>query len=329
MTRLGTGFIDVQNNGWMGTDFTSPGLTLARVREVTLELLERGTLAYCPTVITGDPAIYRENLRILADAMKDPVAGPHILGIHLEGPFISTEPGAVGAHPKNFVQPPDVNTFRQYQEWAGGNIRILTLAPELPGAEALIRYASSSGVIVSIGHHLASDAAMEKAVLAGASLCTHVGNGCPNLIHRHENALWWQLAADAVSGLFITDGHHLPDDLIKVALRAKTPGRFIVTSDASSLAGMPPGRYTIFNGLPVVVDETGKVYSEKSQSLAGSHATLLECMNHLAGLNLLDEAGLRQVGFDNPARLLKLDPKDLLKLKGPAVRFESGRFTLA
>ncbi len=323
------GFIDVQNNGWMGTDFTAPGLTVARVREVTLELLDKGTLAYCPTVITGDPAVYRENLRVLADAMKDPVAGPHILGIHLEGPFISTEPGAVGAHPKDFVQAPDVKAFRQYQEWAGGAIRILTLAPERPGAEALIRYAAGSGVVVSIGHHLASDAELDAAVKAGATLCTHVGNGCPNLIHRHDNPLWWSLACDAVSGLFITDGHHLPADLIKTALRAKTPDRFIVTSDASSLAGMPAGRYTIFNGLPVIVGEDGKIYSEKSQSLAGSHATLLECMNHLAELNLLDEAGLRKVGFDNPARLVKADPKTLAKLKGPAIRFENNRFVIA
>jgi N-acetylglucosamine-6-phosphate deacetylase len=322
------GFIDVQNNGWMGADFTAPGLTVARVREVTLELLDKGTLAYCPTVITGDPAVYRENLRVIADAMKDPVAGPHILGIHLEGPFISTEPGAVGAHPKQFVQAPDVNAFRQYQEWAGGAIRILTLAPERPGADALIRYAASNGVVVSIGHHLASDTELEAAVRAGARLCTHVGNGCPNMIHRHDNPLWWQLACDDLSGLFITDGHHLPADLIKVALRAKTPARFIVTSDASSLAGMPAGRYTIFNGLPVVVGDNGKIYSEQSQSLAGSHATMFECMNHLAGLNLLDEQGLYQVGFENPARLLKADPKALAKLKGPAIRFQDGRFVL-
>lgn len=320
------GFIDLQVNGWMGTDFTAPGLTVQRVRDITLELADRGTLAFCPTVITGDPAVYRENLRVLADAMRDPVAGPHLLGIHLEGPFISREPGAVGAHPEAFVQAPDVKAFQTWQEWAGGHIRLLTLAPELPGALDLIRSASRSGVLVSLGHHLASDDALAAAVAAGASLCTHIGNGCPNMIHRHDNPLWWQLACDEVTGLFITDGHHLPADLIKVALRAKTPDRFIVTSDASALAGMPPGRYTVFNGLPVVVTENGRIFSEKSQSLAGSHATLMDCMNVLAGLNLLDEQGLKQVGFGNPARLLKLDPAKLAEIKGPEVRFCDGRF---
>jgi N-acetylglucosamine-6-phosphate deacetylase len=329
MTTTRKGFIDVQNNGWMGTSFTEPGLTLARVRDITLDLLSRGTLAYCPTVITGDPAVYKDNLRVLAEAMKDPEIGPHLLGIHLEGPFISTEPGAVGAHPKAYVQNPDVRAFEQYQQWAGGGIRILTLAPERPGADALIRCAVKQGVVVSIGHHLASDPEMELAVKAGASLSTHLGNGCPNMIPRHENPLWWQLACDALSGLFITDGHHLPADFIKVALRAKTLDRFIVTSDVSPLAGMPPGRYNVFAGLTVVIGENRKIYSEQSQSLAGSHATMMECMNYLAGLALLDEKGLWQVGYDNPARLLNLDPKRLKSLKGPDVRFEDGRFVLA
>jgi N-acetylglucosamine-6-phosphate deacetylase len=149
------------------------------------------------------------------------------------------------------------------------------------------------------------------------------------MIHRHNNPLWWQLANDAVSGLFITDGHHLPADFIKVALRAKTPDRFIVTSDASPLAGMPPGRYSAFAGLTVVIDESGKIYAEQTQSLGGSHATMLACMNHLAGLELLDEKGLWQVGFDNPARLLNIAPKRLQSIKGPDIRFEDGRFVLA
>jgi N-acetylglucosamine-6-phosphate deacetylase len=176
---------------------------------------------------------------------------------------------------------------------------------------------------------MASNPDLDRAVQAGASLCTHVGNGCPNMIHRHNNPLWWQLANDAVSGLFITDGHHLPADFIKVALRAKTPDRFIVTSDASPLAGMPPGRYSAFAGLTVVIDDSGKIYSEQTQSLGGSHATMMECMNHLAGLALLDEKGLWQVGFDNPARLLNIAPKRLQSIKGPDIRFEDGRFVRA
>jgi len=325
---MARGFIDMQNNGWMETDFSQPGLTLERMKEITRELVSKGTIAYCPTIITGDLDTYRTNMSIVARAMKDSEIGPHILGIHLEGPFISPEFGAIGAHPKEYVLDPDPAAFDRIQEWAEGNIKILTVAPERPGCEELIRHAAKQGVIVSIGHHLAKDADMEKAVNAGARLCTHVGNGIPNQIHRHDNPLWWQLAEDKITGMFITDGHHLPADLIKVALRSKTPDRFIVTSDASPLAGMPPGKYMIFGSLPVVISETGLIYSEKSQSLAGSHAVILECMNHLASLNLLSEEELWKVGFLNQIKLLGLDRKRFDAMPGPDVIFQNNRFII-
>ena len=322
------GFVDVQNNGWMGTDFAQPGLTVERVVQITRELVERGTVAYCPTLITSAPEVYRENLGVIARAMKDPRVGRHILGVHLEGPFISPLPGAVGAHPRKYVQDPSIETFEKLQQYAEGNVRILTVAPERPGCVELIRHVAGAGVVVSMGHHLAGDEDLERAVQAGARLCTHLGNGIPNEIHRHNNPLWWQLACDDVSGMFITDGHHLPADLIKVALRAKTVDRFIVTSDASPLAGMPPGRYTVFGDLPVVIDPTGLIYSEKSKSLAGSHSTILECMNRLASLKLLSEGELGTVGFDNPLRLLGRKAEEFDALPGPRVAFEQGRFAL-
>lgn len=325
MTRKG--FVDLQFNGWMGTDFTMHGLRVDDVQRVTREQVARGTLAYCPTVITGDPAVYRRNLGVLAEAMQDKELGGHLLGIHLEGPFISPQLGARGAHPEKFIRPPSCDDFDRYQEWADGNIRILTLAPEIEGAETLIRHAVSQGVLVSLGHHLADDDALRRAVDAGARCGTHIGNGIPNQIDRHHNPLWWQLACDALSGLFITDGHHLPAPMIKVMLRAKQIERFIVISDASPLAGLPPGRHHTF-GLDVTISETGRIYSTESQSLAGSHATMIECMNHLASLDLLDEAGLWTVGHDNPLRLLGLTSERMDPLAGPQPRFDGRRFKL-
>lgn len=324
---MARGFVDVQNNGWMGTDFNDDALTVERVLEITRDLRDRGTVGYLPTIVTGDPAVYEKCFGVVVDAMGDGELGGHILGIHLEGPFISPEPGAVGAHPKQWVTDPSVDAFKQFQEWADGNIRILTLAPERPGAMELIRYAADSGVVVSMGHHLAENDVMRAALDAGASLHTHVGNGIPNMIHRHQNPLWLTLARDDLSGLFITDGHHLPPELITVALRAKGTDRFIVISDASPLAGMPVGDYEIFGGLPVTIDETGLIYSKESQSLAGSHAVMLECMNHLASLDLLSEDELWKVGFENPVRLVGRDPAEFETLDGPDVRFENGRFT--
>jgi len=323
------GFVDLQVNGGLGISFTSATLTMNDIRTVTRALVVRGTLAYCPTVITGDPAVYRHVFPLLARAMRDPELEPHLLGLHLEGPFISPEPGAIGAHPRAFVQEPSIAVFERYQEWAEGHIRILTLAPERPGALELIRHATRQGVIVSLGHHAASDEHLTQAVAAGARLATHLGNGCPNMIHRHENPLWWQLACDELTGLFITDGHHLPADFLKVALRAKTPARFVVTSDASPLAGLPPGRYESFSGLTVTLDARGKISSEQSQSLAGSSACMFDCMNVLAGLSLLSESELWQVGLDNPARLLGANSEALLaRAGGGRVRYAKGRFIL-
>ncbi len=321
------GFIDLQFNGWMGTDFTSPGLSVDDVRRITREQTARGTIAYCPTVITGDAEIYRQNLGILAEAINDKEIAPHLLGIHLEGPFISPRPGARGAHPEKFIQPPSCDEFDRYQEWAGGNIRILTVAPEVEGIETLIRHATSRGVLVSLGHHLADDNALQRAVDAGARCGTHIGNGIPNQIDRHHNPLWWQLACDDIYGFFITDGHHLPAPMIKVMLRAKQIERFIVISDASPLAGLPPGHHQTF-GLNVTISDTGRIYSTESQSLAGSHATMIECMNHLASLELLDEAGLWTVGFDNPLRLLDLPDERMASLSGPELRFDGKQFTI-
>ncbi len=322
------GFLDLQFNGWMGTDFTAPGLTLDNVRQITREQVARGTIAYCPTVITGDPDVYRENLAILAKATDDPDIGPHLLGIHLEGPFISPEPGARGAHNTKFIRPPSCDDFDRYQEWADGNIRILTVAPEVEGMVRLIRHAVARGVLVSLGHHLADDEALQRAMDAGARCGTHIGNGIPNQIDRHHNPLWWQLACDDLSGFFITDGQHLPAPLVKVMLRAKQMERFLVISDASPLAGLPPGRHTTF-GLDVTISESGRIYSTQTESLVGSHSTMIECMNYLASLDLLDENGLWTVGCRNQMKLLNLTDERLAGLTGPAIRFDGKRFTVA
>ena len=325
MTRHG--FIDIQLNGFKGINFSSPGLTLDQVRMATRELVKAGTVAYCPTVVTSSRDDYKHSLPILAAAMRNKELKSHLLGIHMEGPFISPIEGARGAHPLQHIIKPDVDTFKRFQEWAEGNVVLLTLAPEVEGALALIRYASESGTVVSMGHHLAEDTTLKEAVNAGARVCTHLGNGLPNMINRHQNPLWWQLACDDLTGIFITGGHHLPADFIKVALRAKTVKRFVVVSDAAHLAGLPTGVYD-FNGHVAVLAPNGRIAFKDTPYLAGSSATMLQCMNYLASLNLLSEADLWKVGYANPLHLLgrhlSRQPADT-----PSVVFKNNRFALA
>ncbi len=323
-----TGFIDLQINGYKNINFSTPGLTIEQVRTVTRELLKAGTVAYCPTVITSPVNLYSRNLPVLAQAMQDPECSPHILGIHLEGPYISPEEGARGAHTLECIIKPDINMFQDLQKLAEGKIVFLTLAPETDGALPLIRYASDNGVVVSLGHHLADDDILERAVQAGAQACTHLGNGIVNMIHRHQNPIWWQLASDKLYGMFITDGHHLPIDFIKVALRAKTSDRFIVVSDAMHFAGMPPGKYE-FQDTFIVLSPSGRISFADTPYLAGSSATMLQCMNFLASLHMLSEKELWKVGFDNPLKLLGRDPELFSKNSGPAVEFHDNQFVIS
>ncbi len=133
--------------------------------------------------------------------------------------------------------------FEELFRLADGKIAFLTVAPELPGALALVRYAVGLGVRVSIGHTLADEGAVRAAVDAGARFSTHLGNGCPNLLHRHHNPIWPQLASRELSAMLISDGHHLPPAVIAAFLAAKGAERVVITSDVSPVAGCAPGEY--------------------------------------------------------------------------------------
>lgn len=323
------GFVDLQVNGWQGIDFSTPGLTLDNVRAVVRALTAEGTAAFCPTLVTGPESMYRENLAVLADAMEDSFLSRHLLGIHMEGPFISPALGARGAHPVEHIVPPSFEQFQRLQEYARGHIAMLTVAPDQPGVIKLIEKVTAEHVVVSLGHHLADSRHLERAVAAGARCCTHLGNGLPMQIHRHQNPLWRQLAEQRLWGMFITDGHHLPAEFIAVALRMKTPYRFIVTSDAAPIAGLPAGPHKCF-GADVVIEPSGRIVCESSQSLAGSSATMLTCMNFLASLDLVSEEELWQIGVDNPLQLIGRSSRDIGSTDAPRVRFdaEESRFKL-
>lgn len=302
------GWIDLQVNGCAGVDFSSPDLCVEDVLRAARELRARGTRAFCATLVSAAPQTYRRVLPVLAEA-AEAAEGGEILGIHLEGPFISPVDGARGAHPLAHVRPPSLREFDDLHRLARGHLRLLTLAPELPGALELIRHALGMGVRVGLGHTLAGSREVWAAAEAGASLATHLGNGLPALMPRHANPLWPLLACPALSAMLITDGHHLPPDLVRVVLAVKGAGGVIVTSDSSPAAGLPPGDYEFF-GTPARLEADGRLYSPQSGTLAGSSAVLSECMAWLERLSLLDEAALRRVGRENALAALGLDPVD-------------------
>lgn len=319
------GFIDLQVNGYLGIDFSQKGLTLEQVRFTVFSLVKRGTIAFCPTIITSSPDLYRENLPVLAQAMEDELLKPHLLGIHLEGPFISPRDGARGAHDILAVTHPEIDYFEELLEIARGNVSIVTLAPEVDGAPELIRHLSKKGILVSLGHHLADARQIRAACEAGARAVTHLGNGIPNLLPRHPNPIWDQLAEEGLQISLISDGHHLPDSFLRCVIRAAGVGRTYIVSDSAPIGGFPPGEYETL-GQTVRLEDNGRLWNPIGNHLVGSSSCMLECMNYLASLELLSEEELWAVGYSNPLKVLgkTLDESAFEPL--PDLSFEEGLF---
>ncbi len=306
--------VDLQINGFGGIDFSSPELTVDQIIEAADRLAEAGTTAFLATMISSPMDLYRRNLPILARAATDPRMNGRLLGVHLEGPFLNPAEGARGAHNPDWMISGNVNRLSELIKLGGGTIRLLTIAADIDGAEAITRSAREHNIAVSLGHHLANAEQIVRLRAAGATAITHLGNGLPRMIDRHDNPLWPAMADDRLTAMIITDGHHLPPDLIRVIVRAKTPARIIVTSDCSPLAGMAPGRYHCL-GNDCVLDPSGRLYNPATGYLVGSSATMKQCMDHLASLNILSDDELRQVGYDNPLRLIGINPETKSKYK--------------
>jgi N-acetylglucosamine-6-phosphate deacetylase len=244
----------------------------------------------------------------------------------MEGPYISPEDGPRGAHPEPWVRDASVDDFERRQEAANGRIRLVTLAPEVRGALELVEHLVSRGVRVALGHSDATSREIADAVSAGATLSTHLGNGCADTLPRHPNLLWTQLADDRLLAGLIVDGIHLPPDMVKVMVRAKTAERCILVTDAVTCAGCPPGRYRI-GTLEVELGPEGRVWSATSGTLAGSALQLPDAVANLCrftGLGLEEALPLASL---YPARYLGETPTGTVQLEwnatAHALRVES------
>jgi len=174
------GLIDIQVNGYMGVDFSDQELTRELMLEATQALWKEGVTTYLPTLITRDHERLEKSFSLLAGTLEDELLGMSIPGFHLEGPYLSPVKGYRGAHPEEYIRLPDWEEFSALQEAAQGKIRLITVAPEMEGAIPFIGLCNEKGVVVSLGHHNGTADIIDQAVEAGASLSTHLGNGCAN-----------------------------------------------------------------------------------------------------------------------------------------------------
>lgn len=316
---IAPGLVDLQINGYAGDDFNTLPFSESMVIRATRELWGEGVTSYYPTVITNSPEAIEEAALIIARACdQDARTNRSIAGIHVEGPFISPEDGARGAHSTAFVRAPDWDMFERWQRAAGGRIRILTMSPEWPGSAEFIAKCSASGVTVSIGHTAATPEQIREAVRAGARMSTHLGNGAHLTLPRHPNYIWEQLAQDDLWTCVIADGFHLPESVLKVVFKTKGEQALMV-SDAVYLCGMPPGEYTTHVGGQVVLTETGRLsLAGNPNILAGSAQMLLWGIEHVLRSGLADLRNAWEMSSVRPARFMKLPAGEGLAAGAPA-----------
>jgi N-acetylglucosamine-6-phosphate deacetylase len=302
-----TGYVDLQVNGYAGVDFNKDALAAAELHHACTRLEADGIAAFLATIITDDVEAMCRRLATLARLREqDPVAARLMAGIHIEGPFLSDLAGYRGAHPADAVRSADTEVMKRLLGAAAGLTRIVTLAPERDPGARVTRMLAEHGIVVSAGHSDASLEQLRAAIDGGLSMFTHVGNGCPMQLHRHDNIVQRVLSlAPELWLTFIADGAHVPFVALGNYLRLAGYDRCIIVTDAVAPAGLGPGRYTL-GRWDIVIDDDMVPRAPDRSHFVGSAVTMEQSADNLRrALNLPPDV-LRQIATDNPARVLGL-----------------------
>ncbi len=263
-----------------------------------------GVTTWVPTIVTTtEERIHHALGQVAAARAADPRVAAAVPFVHVEGPFISDQEGARGVHDPALVRPLDAD---EVARWLQGHdlVGVVTVSPHTADAPEQVRRVRTLGVDVSLGHTHATTDQLRAAVDAGATLATHLGNGIPSLLPRHPNAIWTLLAEDRVTAGVIADGHHLPAEVLTVALRAKGTDRLFIVSDSTALAGQPPGRYATPVGGQVDVGADGRLSFVGTDLLAGAGVDLAHGLRHLLTDLGLDWASALALATATPARVV-------------------------
>ena len=312
---IAPGFFDNQVNGFAGVSFSFGGsdLTIEGVEKATHELWKKGVTTYLPTLTTNSQEVLVTNFAVLAEAMERESIRGSIPGFHLEGPYINPEDGYRGAHPRRFVRLPDWNEFMEMVKAADNHILQVTVAPEMEGVQDFIQKCSAKGITVAVGHHNANKEQLDQAVLNGAKISTHLGNGCANMINRHRNPLWPQLASEDLMISIICDGFHLLPEEIKTFYAVKGPEKTIITSDVTSYAALEPGEYKTQTGETIELTDDGMLQYPAQNVLYGSASPITKGVGHIMEVTGCTLADAVQMASTNPAKLYGLNDRGRLE----------------
>jgi len=300
------GYVDLQVNGYADVDFNADELEADAVAGVCARLRDDGVAGILATVITADvDAMCRRlaNVCRVRDAARE--IADMVWGIHIEGPFLNEEPGYIGAHPAKSARPADVDTMKRLLDAAGGLTRIVTLAPERDDKQRVTQFLAAQGVRVSAGHCNPTLDELRASIDAGLSLFTHLGNGCPMMLPRHDNIIQRVLSlSDRLMIGFIADGVHVPFVALGNYLKCCGCERAFIVTDAIRGAGLGPGEYSI-GERRVVVDENLATWAADRSHLVGSAGTMQRSAENLRTKLRLDQGQIRQLMMDNPRAIIE------------------------
>lgn len=300
-----TNYFDLQVNGFCGIDFNSDDLTFEQITIACERLRSAGVSRVLATIITAPVESMCRRIGKLAQAISSSsLVEQTIIGIHVEGPFISAEPGYVGAHPRTAVLPADLRVCQQLCAAGEGYVRLMTLAPEVDPTQQVLRFLHAQQIVVAAGHTDASREQLLRAIDDGLSMFTHLGNGCPLNLARHDHIINRVLSlADQLSISLIADNRHLPDFVLRLYLDFIPDHNVIIVSDSISAAGLGPGTYPL-GGQSIQVDELGRAWAADGKHMAGSTGILSQMATWL-----IQEQGwpldrVLKWTCENPSRLI-------------------------
>ncbi len=303
LSQVRQGALDLQVNGYGGVDFNQDALTAADLEQACELLLEHNVAGVLATIITERVEQMETRLSNLARLREaSSLASEIIFGIHIEGPFISAEHGYVGAHPPDAVRPADRDTMQRLLDAAGGLTRLVTLAPEQDPGFKVTKMLAEARVTVSAGHCNPSLDQLDGAIDAGLSMFTHLGNGAPMQLHRHDNIIQRALSrSDRLYLCFIADGVHVPLFALSNYIRSAGVDRCIAVTDAIAPAGLGPGRYTV-SRWELDIGEDMVAWAPDHSHFVGSAVTMPQVVRNLSQYCGLPPDDVRQLTDTNPRR---------------------------
>jgi N-acetylglucosamine-6-phosphate deacetylase len=303
-------FFDLQINGYAGVDFNAEDLSPESMRRACEVLREDGVEGILATIITDTLPALGARLSRLADLCdSDPLVRELVKGIHLEGPFINELSGYVGAHPASAVQPADPDVMKALLDAARGRIRLVTLAPERDRGAKVTRLLADRKILVAAGHCDCTRDELRGAIDNGLSLFTHLGNGCPAMLSRHDNIIQRALSLrEFLHFTLIADGVHIPPFVLRNYLDFVGIERAIIVTDAIAAARLGAGRFTL-GSQAVSIGADLVARSPDGMYLMGSTATMPRMTSLLRQELQLPETHIEQMVFRNPKKMLGLPEK--------------------